>query len=383
MRNTMLVEIARDAVVALGRELAAWKPSAERALFGIEAVISVGLSVAFAHMLKLPDVWWAAISGFAVMQTSFASSVERAMLRVLGTILGALIGVLAGPQISDLPWLFVPLLGAISGYTIYRANAGSASYGWVLGGVTAVMVIYEAHQLHTFQPTAHFAMLRVLDVCVGVFACVLVSGLFHVGRRWFGQHGLASKSDEAPNSMSIGTQPSFETQRLVRAELAIQAAIAVLIVAALTYAFKLPGLAQALVTIIAVLILPSSQLVPSRKPVMQKMVQRMIGCLVAGPVGILLLPVVSGHEIAYLLALSAGVWVGCHLQTGQKGASYIGRQFAIAFLLVFVQDSFWAVNPTAAALRFAGIVGGIVALGGMMLVWNKFDLSPSAHDVLR
>lgn len=383
MRNAILIEIARDAIFALGRELAGWKPSAERALFGIEAVISVGLAVAFAHMLKLPDVWWAAISGFAVMQTSFALSVERAMLRVLGTILGALVGTLAGPQIGDLPWLFVPLLGAISGFTIYRANAGSASYGWVLGGVTAVMVIYQAHELHTFKPTAQFALLRVVDVCVGVFACVLVSGIFHVGRRWRPQHGLASTSNEATNSMSTGTQPSFETQRLVRAELAIQAAVAVVIVASLTYAFKLQGLAQALVTIIAVLILPSSQLVPSRKPVMQKMIQRMIGCLFAGPVGIALLPLVSGHEIPYLLALSAGVWVGCHLQTGQQGASYIGRQFAIAFILVFVQDSFWSVDPAAAAWRFSGIVGGILALGCVMLVWSKFELSPSAHDVLR
>ena len=74
MRARMFTQIGREAVSALGRELAAWKPTPERALFGVEAVISVVLSVALAHLLHLPYTWWAAISGFAVMQTRFSAS---------------------------------------------------------------------------------------------------------------------------------------------------------------------------------------------------------------------------------------------------------------------------------------------------------------------
>ncbi|WP_028217273.1 FUSC family protein [Paraburkholderia oxyphila] len=368
MSDTLIVHIVRDAVLALGRECAAWKPSSTRALFGVQATISVGLSVALAHALKLPDVWWAAISGFAVMQANFASSAERAMHRVLGTVLGAATGVLMGPWIGERPWLFVPLLGAITAITVFRANASRASYGWVLGGVTAVMVVYEAHELHALGPTAQFAALRVIDVCVGVGVSVLVAAIFHIGARW---RRSPAPTDAASGAPHATPQPPLEPLRRERAAMAGQAALAVVIVAAFAYMLKFQALPQALVTIIAVLILPSSQLMRSEKAIVEKMLQRMIGALLAGAVGIVLLPLVRGHEMAYLPALSAGVWAGCHLQTGQQGASYVGRQFTIAFLLVFVQDNAWSVDPAAAAVRFGGVAGGISVLGCVMLAWRR------------
>jgi hypothetical protein len=73
----MLSQIARTSVFALGRELVAWKPSGERAVFGTRAMLSVGLAVAFTYALHLPDAWWAAISAVAVTQTEFLASAKR------------------------------------------------------------------------------------------------------------------------------------------------------------------------------------------------------------------------------------------------------------------------------------------------------------------
>ena len=112
--------------VLTGRELAAWKPSRARATFGAEAMLSVALSVALAHAFGFSDSWWAAISGFAVMQTSFSGSVQRAAHRMIGTVIGAALGTLLGPWIGDRPWLFVPVLGAIGGVTVYQANASQS-----------------------------------------------------------------------------------------------------------------------------------------------------------------------------------------------------------------------------------------------------------------
>ena len=150
-------QICRAAMSSLGRELAAWKPSRARATFGTEAMLSVALSVALANALHLSDTWWAAISGFAVMQTSFAGSVQRAVHRIMGTLIGAALGTLVGPWIGDRPWLFVPVLGAIGGVAVYYANGSRAAYAWVLGGVTALMVTYEAHRLVSVRSTASFA----------------------------------------------------------------------------------------------------------------------------------------------------------------------------------------------------------------------------------
>jgi hypothetical protein len=53
----MLAQIFRSALGALGRELATWKPSRDRALFGARAVLAVALAVELANALHLANTW--------------------------------------------------------------------------------------------------------------------------------------------------------------------------------------------------------------------------------------------------------------------------------------------------------------------------------------
>jgi len=385
-----LVQACRVAMLSLGRELAAWKPSRERATFGTEAMLSVALSVALANALDLSNTWWAAISGFAVMQTSFASSVQRAAHRIMGTLIGAALGTIVGPWIGDRPWLFVPALGAIGGVAVYHANGPRAAYAWVLGGATALMVTYEAHGLVSVRSTALFAALRVAEVTVGTLACLLVASVFHFGPKWYRKTRPPSVSATARAAGEFGApsvsilSPSLESLRPTRMLLCLQGALAIAILAALTYVLHLPGFAQAMVTVIAVLILPAS--LPAgrtRQPVIEKMVHRVAGCLLAGALGVALLPLTQGQAILCMLALSIGVWIGCHVQTGREGASYVGRQFTIAFIMVFVQDHHWSADPVPALMRLSGILTGIVVLAGVILATSRLHLSPSPNDVSR
>jgi uncharacterized membrane protein YccC len=382
-----LAQICRTAISSLGRELAAWKPSRARATFGAEAMLSVALSVALANALHLSDTWWAAISGFAVMQTSFAGSVQRAAHRIVGTLIGAALGTMVGPWIGDRPWLFVPALGVIGGVAVYQANGSRAAYAWVLGGVTALMVTYEAHTLVSVRSTALFAALRVAEVMVGTLACLLVASVFHFGPKWYAKNApsvsataRAAGESAAPSASVL--PPSPESMRPTRMLLGLQSALAIIILAALTYVLHLPGFAQAMVTAIAVLILPAG--LPAdrtRQPVMEKMVHRVAGCVLAGALGVALLPLMQGQAIWCMLALSAGVWIGCHVQTGREGASYVGRQFTIAFIMVFVQDHHWSADPVPALMRLSGILAGIVVLAGVMLATSRLHLAPSSSDV--
>jgi hypothetical protein len=163
--------------------------------------------------------------------------------------------------------------------------------------------------------------------------------------------------------------------------LGLQAGLAVAVLAVLTYALNLPGFAQAMVTAIAVLILPAASLtVTSNRPVVEKMVQRFAGCLLASALAVALLPLLRGNALLCMLALLVGVWAGCHVQTGRQGASYIGRQFTIAFIMVFVQDHQWSANPQPALLRVAGIVTGIVVLAATMLVTSRLPSLPSPDE---
>nr|WP_325099850.1 FUSC family protein [Caballeronia glathei] len=385
-----LAQIGGAALAAVGRELAAWKPSTERAAFAAQAVLSVALAVALAYALNLSNTWWAAISGFAVMQTSFAASAKRAAHRILGTVLGALLGTIAGPAIGDLPWIFVPLLGVIGGVSVYRAIGSDAGYAWILGGVTALMVTYEAHKLATAAATASFATLRVAEVVVGTLACLAVSGAFHLGaqlraKRRAGAGPAGPVAAAAPGAMPATPDdtpavaahaPSQQAQHAARKLLAWQCALSVSILAALTYVLKLPGFAQAMVTAVAVLILPVSSLGGSTpRPVVERMVHRFAGCLLAGVISVALLPVLGESAPACMLVLSLGVWFGCHVQTGQEGASYVGRQFTIAFIMVFVQDHHWSADPVPALMRLSGILTGVVVLSAVMLATSRLPLA--------
>jgi uncharacterized membrane protein YccC len=385
-----LVQICRAAMSSLGRELAAWKPSRERATFGTEAMLSVALSVALANALHLSDTWWAAISGFAVMQTSLSGSVQRAVHRIMGTLIGAALGTIVGPLIGDRPWLFVPALGAIGGVAVYYANGSRAAYAWVLGGVTALMVTYEAHRLVSVRSTASFAALRVAEVTVGTLACLLVASVFHFGPKWYRKNrppsvsatARAAGKSGAPSTSDLA--PPLESGHSTRMLLGLQGALAIVILAALTYILHLPGFAQAMVTAIAVLILPAG--LPAdrtRQPVMEKMVQRVAGCLLAGALAVALLPLMQGQAVLCVLALSIGVWTGCHVQTGQEGASYVGRQFTIAFIMVFVQDHHWSADPLPALMRLSGILTGIVVLAVVMLATSRLHMPSASNEVSR
>ncbi|MGF7134578.1 putative membrane protein YccC [Paraburkholderia sp. EB58] len=385
-----LAQLCRTAIFALGRELAAWKASRARVTFAAEAVLSVALSVALANALGLSDTWWAAISGFAVMQTSFAGSVQRAVHRITGTVIGAALGTMLGPWLGDRPWLFVPALGAIGGIAVYRANGSKAAYAWILGGVTALMVTYEAHKFASVRATALFAALRVAEVAVGTFACVLVASVFHFGPKWYRKNRTPSDASSA-RAAGESTAPSAavltslpESVRPTRTLLGLQAALSITILASLTYVLHLPGFAQAMVTAIAVLIVPPGLAADrTRQPVMEKMVQRVAGCMIAGVLAVVLLPLMQGQAVLCMLALSIGVWAGCHVQTGREGASYVGRQFTIAFIMVFVQDHHWSSDPLPALMRLSGILIGIAVLAAVMLATSRLYIPPMPQDASR
>ncbi|SAL61371.1 Fusaric acid resistance protein family protein [Caballeronia arvi] len=407
-----LVRIVGDAFASLGRELIAIRPTPARALFATQAMLSVGLAVALAYAFHLSNIWWAAISGFAVMQSKFSACAQRGVQRVVGTVAGALIGAAAGPVIGDVPWIFVPLLGVITGVAVYRALVSDAGYAWVLGAVTSLMVIFEAHRLVSAAATASFALLRVAEVVVGTVACVAVSALFHAGVQHYRKSRGAAPVPRAQaastidrvdgaNAQIVTVMPSdaalavqaLDATHAARAEqsalamrkrLGWQSAWSVMILASLAYVWDLPGFAQAMVTAIAVLILPASALgKPTHKPIAERMIQRFVGCLLAGAVSLALLPLLGDNAFACMIALCAGVWIGCHVQTGTQGASYVGRQFGIAFIMVFVQDHHWSSDPMPALMRLGGILGGIVVLSAVMAAGAARAARKAPHAAMR
>lgn len=322
----------------------------------MRAVLSVALAVTVAHAMGLQDSWWAAISAFTVMQADFGASLYRGLLRIVGSVCGAALGFVLGPLLADHPVPFVLLLGIAAWAGLFAALVLRHSYAWVLAVVTFVMVMCEA--LAARPQLAQFALERVANVVVGTLACVIVAALTE--RRFIAS--LLGPRRLAPWWPHAG-QGSAAVDRRGAARHALYGAIVVALLSAVSFFRELSSFSQAMVTTIAVLIVPlDGDASRAEAFVMQRMVQRVAGCLAAGAIAFALLPLIAGKPLWCQLALGLGVWAGAYLQGGPERLRYAATQFGVAFLMVFVQDSGWTVESGPALQRLGGVFAGITAL---------------------
>jgi uncharacterized membrane protein YccC len=337
----------------------------------LRPVCSVAMAVAAAHVLGLQDTWWAAISAFMVMQADFLASALRGFLRMVGTLAGAALGFALGPWVAPHPVAFVALaaLGAWAG--LYAALWMRFSYAWVLALITFVMVLGEALSLLMRDDLARFALERVVNVAVGTAACIVVAALTEM--KFFAaltRHGATSPPVAAPTTAPPAG--SSQASRHAAALHALPGAITVALLAGVSSVVHLSSFSQAMVTTVAVLIVPiDGNAAVARGAVMQRMVQRLVGCALAGAVSFAVLPLIDGKPLACQIALGLGVWAGAHLQGGDARWRYAATQFSIAFIMVFVQDHGWVVETDAALQRLAGVFAGIAALFIVFLIVDR------------
>jgi len=309
-------------------------------------VAAVALAVLAAHRLGLRDSWWAAISAFMVMQASFGPSLYRGLLRVLGTIAGAALGCLVGPLVVGHPALFVVIATVFAGAGLYAALAYRHAYAWILAAVTFVMVMCDA--LTEAQPLQDFAVERVLNVALGAASCLVMSAL----------HALVTRS----SGWMVAVPEAAWTDRREALRHALCGAVAVALLAMFATIYPSAPLVQAMVTTIAVLLVAPGAAGVARHAARQRMIQRLLGCLLAGALALVLLPLIERQAVLCQIVLAAGVWIGAYLQHGAAGPRYLATQFSVAFIMVFVQDQGWTAQLDPALHRLAGVFAGTLVL---------------------
>jgi uncharacterized membrane protein YccC len=360
-------------------------------LESIKRVLSVTLSVAVAHLLDCDDKWWVAISAFMVMRSGWSDSVQRGVHRVVGTVCGALLGYWIAPWAAGHPLGFVVVLCAATWAGMFASLIFSYGYGWTLMTVTFVMIFFEGFRNTT--ALSHFAISRVVDVVVGTLTCVGVAAVFDPVvrgsvRRALGRStasaaassaaasatatsataDFAADAATAPAAAQKADQRVVSPQYAAGALLASQAAIAVVVLALLAIYLRLSIFPQAMVSVIAVLIVPL-QAAPDAitSAVTTRMMHRFLGCLLAGLLAFALLHIAGPYPAWSLVMLAGGVWLGSYIQAGPQ-TSYIGTQFTVAFIMVFVQDHPWASDLALAFERLMGIITGIAVLALVMSI---------------
>jgi len=326
----------------------ALKPS-RRMADEFECVASVLLAIAIAHLIGAQMVAWAAFTAFVLMKGPITETLLRAVLRMIGTFLGATLAIWFVRLSSGALWQTMLATAVIGGIGLFGMLTARRAYAWLLFGLTFVMIVLDRLQDPSIDVEA-LALTRVLEVGAGTLACLIVSVIATLtARRWWPVSGSAP----AP---PVGWHPDA-------ARHAVLAALAVGLVPVVHYYFNVSELAQAGVTIIAVMIVPVAGLGSSGlAPVSLRLWHRTLGCLCGGIAAAAVL-LLSGGSVPVLIAgTCAGILIGRHIENGGPRNAYVGLQFTLAVLIVLVPDDYSNVSIGPGLERLVSIFVGMAIL---------------------
>jgi len=336
-----------------------------------ETVASVVLAVYLADVFNLKERWWVALSAYVLIRLNPWMVFRRCLERLTGTVVGAASGALLAVLIFHDAWLTILALALVSGLGIYCMLGSPYAYSWVLGTVTALMVLSDP--ISTALPT-QLAISRILDVAVGVFAAATISAVALCIERLFRSDDFSVNASSAGASSAQKTPapPIVGHSRSARLWQAVQGAIAIALIGGVNHFHALPNFAQSMVSVVAVLLVPLSVLVDGQvmEAVHMRMLNRFLGCLCAALLAAALLPLIGGMSLVCLVVLGAGIWLAAHVQAGSAEVSYIGTQFGVGFIMIFVQDHAWSTDASAALQRLMGIVVALFVLAATMLAFS-------------
>lgn len=339
-------------------------PRGARLVDELECLLSVLLAIVFAHLVGAQNISWAAFSGYMVMRGHVADSLVRGVLRMVGTALGAGLALAVVPAIEN-AWPLCSVVGAgVGGVALYGGLTGRRSYAWLFTGLTFEMILLDKLGYPHLGITS-FATTRVLEVGSGTVACVIVSTLsaLTARRRW---PGIRS----AP-AQRIGWHPMALRH-------AVQGAIALAFLPPLGALLGIREMAQAAVSIMAVMMVPVSSLgVSGLGPVSRKVTERIVGCLAGAAPAALILFLARGDPVIMTLGTAAGVLVGRHIENGEHPHVYVGTQFTLAILVTLVPDSYSNAAITPSLDRLFGILIGTALIEPVLIAWRL--IAPSAR----
>lgn len=343
-------------------ELGELTVSGPRARAGLAAALAVGVAIVLALALRLQDVFWAGISAFVCTQASQPQSFKKGFHRIIGTLFGAAAALVCFPPVAfdhaaTMLLLFVAGSTAIAGSLVSRF-----SYAWLLGGITAVMVILGS--LDDPTQALNIAFFRSSEIILGTSVALVVA-------RWLLPAGPVTPTP-APGWGSL-----FDPQSSVLGH-AIRAGISIALVPVIWRVLELPNLSQMAISIGAVMAVPvlTGSDEENRRLVAHRSVQRLAGCLIGGVLGLLVLQTDWSASLpVWLLLLMVGAAVGVQMENGRHGVKIIGIQAEVALILTLTQGWGPASLLQPAIDRVCGMVGAIVLLFAVTLV-----LGPARSD---
>jgi uncharacterized membrane protein YccC len=337
-----------NAAAALAREPRTLSLTGPRAHRATMAAAAVALAVPIGCAMDLPDVWWAAISAVISTMPTRPASVEKSLLRLVGTAVGA---ALAYALISWIAYDHAACclaLFAVSSIAILGMAVSPHGYAWIFLGVTFALVVLVS--LNDPAQAFSVAIYRTLEVGVGITCAILVATLL------------------APDAPAAGVAPPgwhdlFGAQ-WPAVTYALRSGIVIAALPVIWNTLYLPGVATMAVTVAAVMAVPHlpGHTLDDPARLTAKAAYRLLGCFVGGIAGLAVIVLSPTVLVLWLALLCGGVWFFVWLQDSPTGAGYVGTQAAVVYIVTLVQGEGPPLSILPGIDRFAGIVFGVVTL---------------------
>ncbi|MDF0486954.1 FUSC family protein [Sphingomonas sp. H39-1-10] len=324
-----------------------------------ECVASVLLAILAVHAIGATNVSWAAFAGYMVMRGHVLETVQRGLLRVVGTLAGGLLALTAIPLLAPHWWLAALGIFALGTVTLYKAITAKRAYAWLFVGLTFAMVLYDA--LHDPAiPLVRFVQTRILETVAGTVACVAVSLLSAVTLR-----RLWPAERNAATGIAGWSWPALRH--------AAQGGLALALLVIVSASFDVPALSAGAITVMAVMLVPVAGIGTSGfAPVSWRLFYRLIGGLAGAAFSAGFLFLGAGSAPLLILGTALGVAAGRHIENGDHAYRYAGTQFTLTVLVTLVPDSYAGAVITPGLERLAGTLVGMAMVEPVLLLWHLF-----------
>jgi uncharacterized membrane protein YgaE (UPF0421/DUF939 family) len=164
-------------------------------VYPAKLTVAAIVALAAARMLRLPEVYWAVISAYVVMQVDFGASLATSWQRLVGTALGAACGALVAEGLGRKAIVFalgVLVVGILS--VVLRIGRPGNRFAAIAFTIVVLIV----------RPVSPWvvALHRFLEVSVGILVGLVLSALWPESTP-----GPALASPPVDKPQSAGDQP--------------------------------------------------------------------------------------------------------------------------------------------------------------------------------
>jgi uncharacterized membrane protein YccC len=366
-------------LAAVGREmrvLALTRPDARESWKTVVSVL-LGLGVSLS-LLEVEDAYWVAFSAFMVMRADAGETGKRALLRIAGTCGGCLVGLFLAPYTANDALLMVLAIMGLGFVAIFQFQVSLNAYGWMFFGMTGLLVVTVT--LAAPDTVIPFVAIRVVEIAIGSLACAATASAFALV--WPTRPAKVA----APTTGKPLWRGLFDDAWLIeqRPHLhqAARGAVALGLLALVWRWINLQDFIGTATTSFMVMLVPAAPIRAGKEEaVRDRGIHRLVGCLLGGSFALLCLLFVGDSLVLWTLCLSVGVWIAAWIQNGTQGVSYCGSQFALAFLVTFVQGSGAPDQILPALERLEGVVIGLIVLNAVTWAWPLSQNSGSVSKV--